>query len=59
MFELDTRRAQARQVQLAAAAFQVVRGDYPRVWVVAFEGEAEVGANEAGAAGDENAHVSD
>ena len=54
--ELDARLAQARQVQLGPAPVEVVAGDELPVGVALGQGEGEGRADEAGAAGDEDAH---
>ena len=52
--ERDPRLAQPREVQLGAAAPQVVERDELPVGMTRREPDAEVGADEAGPAGDQN-----
>ena len=57
MDELDAGLAQARQVQLRAAAHQVVERDDLPVGVALGQRYSEIGADEAGAAGDQDFHA--
>ena len=54
--ELDPGLAQPRQVELGAAPHQVVERDDLPVGMALGERDAEVAADEAGAAGDQDAH---
>ena len=56
MDELDPRRLQAREVDLRPAPVEVVAGDDVPVGVPRREREGGAGPDEAGAAGDEDAH---
>ena len=56
MDELDPGLAQPRQVQLRAAPHQVVERDDLPVGMALGQRDAEVAADEAGAAGDQDAH---
>ena len=51
--ELDPASSQPRQVQLRAAPVEVVEGDDLPIGVPGGEGDGEVGADEAGPAGDQ------